>query len=220
MEQGGELGREQEREHEREHLESNEQDEEGTSLMNSARRPPIVNTSQILGYTIDPSDLILYFLGFFLPFFPVLIRKGLFSKEFLIGFLLSIFFHIPGLLYSFYIIYDTSYITGSIDGVNSRYHWSHYRPGNEYDDLENNFASRDEDERRQLSENNSSDDGAGAHQQSDGFPYNADHETHNGHDDLQAPPRYEDIAGASMASNGASRNMDSKVLGDNKVQRP
>ncbi|ODQ79888.1 hypothetical protein BABINDRAFT_137049 [Babjeviella inositovora NRRL Y-12698] len=64
----------------------------------------------------DPSDVILYVFCFILPPFSVLIRKGWKSGEFWASILLTAFFHLPGLLYSMYIVYITSPVTGDDAG--------------------------------------------------------------------------------------------------------
>lgn len=61
----------------------------------------------------DTSDVILYVLAFFLPPFPVLIRVGFCTNQFLLNVLLTMLFGIPGTLHSLYIVYVTSPITGS-----------------------------------------------------------------------------------------------------------
>ncbi|KAH3666275.1 hypothetical protein OGAPHI_004464 [Ogataea philodendri] len=83
-------------------------------------RDPPPNSFRILGFVIDPADVLLYCLAFIFPPLPVFFRKGFFSYELLIAMLLTILAHFPGLLYSVYIIYDTSLITGSDRGVETR----------------------------------------------------------------------------------------------------
>lgn len=61
----------------------------------------------------DTSDVILYVLAFFFPPFPVLIRVGFCTNQFLLNVLLTMLFGIPGTLHSLYIVYVTSPITGS-----------------------------------------------------------------------------------------------------------
>ncbi|KAG7783432.1 hypothetical protein KL910_000052 [Ogataea haglerorum] len=85
--------------------------------MNRDQHP---NSFRVLGYVVDPTDVLLYFLAFIFPPVPVFLRKGFFSSELLIVVLLTILAHLPGLLYAVYIIYDTSLVTGSDQGVESR----------------------------------------------------------------------------------------------------
>lgn len=63
----------------------------------------------------DTSDVILYVLAFFLPPFPILIRVGFCTNQFLLNVLLTLLFGLPGTLHALYIIYITSPITGSPD---------------------------------------------------------------------------------------------------------
>lgn len=50
------------------------------------------------------SDLLLACLGLFLPPFPVIIKRGLFSADFLINIALSILGGIPGVAHCWYVI--------------------------------------------------------------------------------------------------------------------
>lgn len=61
----------------------------------------------------DTSDVILYVLAFFLPPFPILIRVGFCTNQFLLNILLTMLFGVPGTLHALYIVYITSPITGS-----------------------------------------------------------------------------------------------------------
>lgn len=96
--------------------------------MNNFTRPrPPVNSIVLFGIVLDPTDLLLYILAFFVPPFPVLIRKGVKSTEFWASVVLSIMFHLPGLLLALYVIYDTSVITGSESGLQSRFARDNYQ---------------------------------------------------------------------------------------------
>lgn len=61
----------------------------------------------------DTSDVILYVLAFFFPPFPILIRVGFCTNQFLLNILLTLLFGLPGTLHALYIVYTTSPITGS-----------------------------------------------------------------------------------------------------------
>lgn len=109
-------------------------------MNNFARPRPPINSIVLFGMVLDPTDLLLYILAFFVPPFPVLIRKGVKSTEFWASVLLSIMFHLPGLLLALYVIYDTSVITGSEAGLQSRFARDNYQQiaDDENIDSENN----------------------------------------------------------------------------------
>ncbi|SCU83332.1 LAMI_0C02828g1_1 [Lachancea mirantina] len=54
------------------------------------------------------SDLILYVVAFFLPPVAVLLRAGLYSSDFLLNLLLTLFGFVPGLIHAFYFITTSS----------------------------------------------------------------------------------------------------------------
>lgn len=59
-------------------------------------------------YSVNKDDLLLIVLSVFIPPIPVIIRKGFFSRDFLLNLLLFLVFFFPAILHSFYVIYETS----------------------------------------------------------------------------------------------------------------
>lgn len=57
---------------------------------------------------VQSQDVLLYILALIFPPLPVFIRKGLFTREMAISLFLTAFFHFPGLLYSWYVTYESS----------------------------------------------------------------------------------------------------------------
>ncbi|KAL6944631.1 hypothetical protein ACO0RG_001370 [Hanseniaspora osmophila] len=85
-------------------------------------------------YSINKDDLILCLVALIFPTIPVIMRKGFWTKETLLNFLLLILFAFPAALHAWYVIYKTSNL----------------RSDEEYDrlqgSLESGFASDEEDE--------------------------------------------------------------------------
>ncbi|CDK26554.1 unnamed protein product [Kuraishia capsulata CBS 1993] len=93
------------------------------------------DTFEICGVTMGSTDVLLYVIAFFVPPFPVLVRKGFWTSEFLLCLILSLIFHLPGIAYSCYIVFDTSVLTGSPQGIASRFR--HINQGYQNLDAEN-----------------------------------------------------------------------------------
>ncbi|ODV86737.1 hypothetical protein CANARDRAFT_6309 [[Candida] arabinofermentans NRRL YB-2248] len=107
-------------------------------------RPLPPNTFEISGSRVDPTDVLLYALAFFIPPLPVVLRKGFWSTELLISLFITVVLppFIFGPIYACYIIYDTSAITGSEAGIASRYNREARAPG--YDQLDNDLEANPE----------------------------------------------------------------------------
>lgn len=58
--------------------------------------------------TVNKRDGWLLLLSVFVPPVPVLIRKGFFSRDFLLNLLLFVFFYIPAIAHAAYVIVETS----------------------------------------------------------------------------------------------------------------
>lgn len=58
--------------------------------------------------SVNRSDIWLILLSVFVPPVPVLIRKGFFSRDFLLNLLLFVFFFIPAIAHAAYVIIETS----------------------------------------------------------------------------------------------------------------
>ena len=59
-------------------------------------------------YSVNKDDLILIVLSVFIPPVSVIIRKGFFSRDFLLNLLLFLIFFFPAVIHAFYVIYETS----------------------------------------------------------------------------------------------------------------
>ncbi|KAK5779798.1 YqaE/Pmp3 family membrane protein PWA37_001014 [Arxiozyma heterogenica] len=59
-------------------------------------------------YSVNKDDLILIVLSIFIPPVAVIIRKGFFSRDFLLNLLLFLIFFFPAIIHAFYVIYETS----------------------------------------------------------------------------------------------------------------
>ncbi|CCK69364.1 Sna3p KNAG_0C02530 [Huiozyma naganishii CBS 8797] len=59
-------------------------------------------------YSVNRQDIILMCLGVFIPPVPVIMRKGFWSRDTLLSFLLTIIFYFPAIVHSAYVIYETS----------------------------------------------------------------------------------------------------------------
>lgn len=59
-------------------------------------------------YSVNKDDLILIVLSVFVPPVAVIIRKGFFSRDFLLNLLLFLIFFFPAIIHAFYVIYETS----------------------------------------------------------------------------------------------------------------
>ncbi|SCU96187.1 LAFA_0G04808g1_1 [Lachancea sp. 'fantastica'] len=59
-------------------------------------------------YTINKDDIILALSALILPPLPVILRRGVNSKDFWINLLLCLLFGFPGLLHAVYVVYQTS----------------------------------------------------------------------------------------------------------------
>ncbi|CCD23044.1 Sna3p NDAI_0B00100 [Naumovozyma dairenensis CBS 421] len=59
-------------------------------------------------FSINQDDLLLVIISVFVPPIGVLIRKGFFSKEFLLNFILFLILFFPATIHAFYVIYETS----------------------------------------------------------------------------------------------------------------
>ena len=59
-------------------------------------------------YSVNKDDLILIVLSVFIPPVSVIIRKGFFSRDFLLNLLLFLIFFFPAVINAFYVIYETS----------------------------------------------------------------------------------------------------------------
>lgn len=59
-------------------------------------------------YSVNKDDLTLIVLSVFLPPIAVIIRKGFFSRDFLLNLLLFLIFFFPAIVHAFYVIYETS----------------------------------------------------------------------------------------------------------------
>ncbi|KAL6948885.1 hypothetical protein ACO0QE_001360 [Hanseniaspora vineae] len=91
-------------------------------------------------YSINKDDLILCLVALIFPTIPVIMRKGFWTKETLLNFLLLILFAFPAALHAWYVIYKTSSLRGD----------------EEYDRLQNTlesgFASDEEEQSHQQHE--------------------------------------------------------------------
>lgn len=59
-------------------------------------------------YSVNKDDLVLIALSVFVPPIAVIIRKGFFSRDFLLNLLLFLIFFFPAIIHAFYVIYETS----------------------------------------------------------------------------------------------------------------
>ncbi|AQZ11880.1 SNA3 (YJL151C) [Zygosaccharomyces parabailii] len=59
-------------------------------------------------YSVNKNDVVLMLLGVFIPPIPVLIRRGFFSRDFLLNLLLFLLFFFPAIIHAGYVIYETS----------------------------------------------------------------------------------------------------------------
>ncbi|SCU99666.1 LAME_0G04720g1_1 [Lachancea meyersii CBS 8951] len=59
-------------------------------------------------YTLNKDDIILVVSALILPPLPVIVRKGLVSRDFWINLLLCLLFGFPGILHAVYVVYMTS----------------------------------------------------------------------------------------------------------------
>lgn len=59
-------------------------------------------------YSVNKSDVLLLLLAVFVPPVSVLIRRGFFSRDFLLNVLLFVFFFFPAIIHAAYVIYETS----------------------------------------------------------------------------------------------------------------
>ncbi|CAL9732626.1 hypothetical protein MOUN0_O02256 [Monosporozyma unispora] len=59
-------------------------------------------------YSVNKDDLILIALSVFVPPVVVIIRKGFFSRDFLLNLLLFVIFFFPAIIHAFYVVYETS----------------------------------------------------------------------------------------------------------------
>ncbi|CEP64462.1 Sna3p LALA0_S11e04720g [Lachancea lanzarotensis] len=59
-------------------------------------------------YTVNKDDMILALAALILPPLPVILRRGVSSKDFWINLLLCLLFGFPGILHAVYVIYQTS----------------------------------------------------------------------------------------------------------------
>ncbi|VEU23143.1 DEKNAAC104156 [Brettanomyces naardenensis] len=65
-----------------------------------------VHYYRFFGKYFTSSDMVLVLAAFLFPPLEVYLQKG-FSKELLISFILTAMAHVPGLIYSLYLIYDS-----------------------------------------------------------------------------------------------------------------
>lgn len=58
--------------------------------------------------SLTKNDTLLILISIFVPPLSVYLRQGFWNKDFLINFLLTLFFGIPGFIHAVYVIYTTS----------------------------------------------------------------------------------------------------------------
>ncbi|KAH3666660.1 hypothetical protein WICMUC_005477 [Wickerhamomyces mucosus] len=73
----------------------------------------IQSPNRRIANNFDTTDVILYIIAFVFPPFPVLIRSGFCSADFLLNLLLTAMFGLPGTIHALYIVYITSPVTGN-----------------------------------------------------------------------------------------------------------
>lgn len=59
-------------------------------------------------YSVNKGDVLLLLLAVFAPPISVMIRRGFFSRDFLLNVLLFVFFFFPAIIHAAYVIYETS----------------------------------------------------------------------------------------------------------------
>lgn len=77
---------------------------------------------------MDPKDIFLIVLAFFLPPVAVAVKRGLCSADFLINLILFVLGFVPGLLHAWYIIVTYPYGSGAA--------WSSQQDSSEYEPLQ------------------------------------------------------------------------------------